>query len=347
MNLYVLRTHYPHWSKYSGYNRLLNFLPKNIKYIEDVVSMDSTDLINDKSIEKDFTNIIKKYSPSSYNLNDFLAEMKLHAYWSSGNDIDIVHYFDGEHGISLFPEFLKKQNNRKKPKIVVTYHQPNEILKDFLIPRILKLADKIIVLCQAQKEFISKYIPEDKIQVIYHGVDIEHYKPAKRSYNPIQPLKCISVGTWLRDYEIIIETAQLLIGRNIEFHVINPELSTDKTLQLYVHKNVSDEALTNLYHTSDLLFLPFKYSTANNVILEGMASGLPVMSNNLESVKEYTGWDNPLIFEKEAKLFANKLIELSQNRSMLKKLSQKSIKRAYALKWSCIAKQYADVYSSL
>ena len=345
MKIYAIRTLYPHWSKYSGYNRLLEYYSNNVRYVEKAIDMGDADFPDVAKLKCYMTQRIKKYVPKSYALNDLVAEIKLFLYWLI-NKVDVVHYLDGEHGIGFFPAMAKKVPLKKNPLIVATYHQPVEILGRLVNQRILDSIDAIIVLCESQRSFLSTFVPIEKIHVIYHGIDADYYHSLDKAGRDECPLKCLSVGSWLRDYDTILDTAGLVVEEGIEFHIINQSLAEDLGENIVLHKNISDAELLQLYQECDLLFLPFKDATANNVVLEGMACGLPILSNNIESLKEYTGEDNPLLLENDSELFAQKLIELNNNPEQLKSLSARSVARAAELSWNNIAGQFEALFAS-
>ncbi|MCW8922219.1 MAG: glycosyltransferase family 4 protein [Gammaproteobacteria bacterium] len=344
MKIYVIRTLYPHWSKYSGYNRLLDFYSKKISFLEKAITMGENDFPKSESLKQYVKDHINDYVPKSYALNDFMAEIKLFLYWLV-NRVDVVHYLDGEHGVGFFPAMANRVPFKKKPLIVATYHQPVEILSRLINQRILDSIDEIVVLCESQRSFLSAFVSKEKIHVIYHGVDNAYYHSIDKSNNVAKPLKCLSVGSWLRDYDSILSTAEHVKGENIEFHIINQSLDDDLGDNVFLHKNISDADLLQLYQECDVLFLPFKDATANNVVLEGMACGLPILSNNIESLKEYTGEGNPLLLDNDPELFAEKLIELKNTPELLSSLSVKSIARASELSWSNIATEFETLFT--
>ena len=338
MKIYAIRTFYPHWSIHSGYNRLLEYYSQQVEWVEKAVAMGDSRGSEINVFRRFIMRLLAKHVPKSYDFNDLVAEMRLFLYWLVCK-VDVVHYMDGEHGIGFFPDMADMVPFKNKPLIVATYHQPVDILSKLVNRRILNSIDLIIVLCESQRKYLSTLVPVEKVHIIYHGVDNEYFHGVTKTYSSGMPIKCLSVGSWLRDYETILKTAELVKGHNIEFHIVNQAMSGDVDSNIYLYKDLTDAELLRLYQESDILFLPFKDATANNVVIEGMACGLAVMSNNIDSIKEYLGDNAQLVLDNQPELFANKLLDISSKPEILEFLSLKSIERAEELSWKNIANE--------
>jgi glycosyltransferase involved in cell wall biosynthesis len=152
--------------------------------------------------------------------------------------------------------------------------------------KVVRQLDHVIVLSPEQKSYFEQYLPESKVSLILHGINIDHYCPSlEEKYE--DKLKCITVGSWLRDYECVLEVARLLVSnRNIEFHLVSAELAEqDVPENVHVYCRLEDAELVRMYQDSSVLFIPLRDSTANNVMLEGIACGLPVVASDLPGVK--------------------------------------------------------------
>jgi glycosyltransferase involved in cell wall biosynthesis len=162
-----------------------------------------------------------------------------------------------------------------------------------------------------------QYLPESKVSLILHGINIDHYCPSlEEKYE--DKLKCITVGSWLRDYDCVLEVARLLVSnRYIEFHVVSAVLAE-------------------------------RDSTANNVMLEGIACGLPVVASDLPGVKAYVPGDEAILVKDNSReKFASALLGLQQNRKRLADMALCARQRALELSWRKIVPQVESVYSGL
>jgi glycosyltransferase involved in cell wall biosynthesis len=117
---------------------------------------------------------------------------------------------------------------------------------------------------------------------------------------------------------------------------------------VFLHSGLSDQDFLRLYQTSDILFMPMEAATANNVILEGISCGLPVLSTDLPSIKYYVpGNEAILIKDNDPAAFAEALLQLSKNRGKLSSMSDLAHKRANELSWEKITLEYEQLYLSI
>ena len=156
---------------------------------------------------------------------------------------------------------------------------------------------KIIVVCdQMKKEFIEVYgIPEERIVVIHNGVDASRFDPRRRLHEgkkvraelkiPSEAPVVLFVGTGFRRKGL--HRLLGLWGRHELPGVYLLVVGHDARLSYYRrrwsrHKKVifagPQEKVEDYYACADLLVLPAIQEAFGNVILEAMASGLPVVT---------------------------------------------------------------------
>jgi glycosyltransferase involved in cell wall biosynthesis len=112
--------------------------------------------------------------------------------------------------------------------------------------------------------------------------------------------------------------------------------------------NISDEELLKLYRQTNLLFMPLKDATANNAVLEGIACGLPVLTTDLVSTREYLDHtDAVFVKNNEEDAFRTHILDLARDRDKCARYGESSRRRALDLSWPNVAKQYEKLYSML
>lgn len=347
--IYAIRTYYPHWGAFTGPHQLIKYLnPDQFKVREKKVPMGNP--IQKISFLKNFfSRSLKKETKSVYGVNDFLAEISvfMHCLFRK---VHILHLLDAEHSLMYLPALFKKfRALRSFPKIIAMFHQPPYLLDSLIDPKIADMTDCILVVSPDQKDYFKRLLPHKRVEIIPLGVETNYFRPLNREKNS-ENFKCLAAGVWLRDYKALMETARILQGHGrFEFHVVTPNLDVPADLNnVFVHSGLSDQDFLGLYQTSDVLFMPMEAATANNVILEAISCGLPVVSTDLPSVRSYVpGGEAILIENNDADAFAEALLDLSKDREKLSRMSELAHKRASELSWENITRDYERLYLSL
>jgi glycosyltransferase involved in cell wall biosynthesis len=229
-----------------------------------------------------------------YNLSSKIAEVN--AILSSfRHPYSILHITYVENHLGILPKFRRYL----PPCLIGTSHQPASWWRlQHSSPEIVSSLDALIVVAKAQVKYFSEFLP-NRVYFIPHGVDIDFFKPDDLSDkgNKNQP-RCVFSGTWLRDLETLSSVIDKVISFNpgIRFDIILPRSKRKNEIlyriarheQVSWHAGISDEQLRRVYQQATLLLLPLLDCTANNALLESMASGLPIVSNNVGGLLDYT-----------------------------------------------------------
>ncbi len=360
----MMKTYYPHWGKHTAFNAFLEYFDKaqfdinmfNIPMGDEIPSA-AVPLLPDfppfpiPLCKKYRRRKIKKEGVREYKLNDFRAETFL--LWSAlFQKIHTVLLIDAEHTLMYLPRWYKSMRFFKKPpKIIAMFHQPPAIIESLINIDIVKQVDHILVVSPTQAEYFQQFLPPERITSILLGIDTHHFKPSNRK-KETGKLKCLGGGVWLRDYEIIFETAKLLEKQNqmdIEFHFVAPgDIGSPDQKNIIFHENIPDEELMDLYHECHLLFLPMQDATANTFLLEGCACGLPVIANDHPSIRAYfPGPEAELVKQRDAETYAQILVRLKDKPQELAQKSSAARKRALELSWENTVKEYQKIFMSL
>lgn len=347
----LIHTDYPHWAKHSGYHQFIRYISSEQFVVEvQVVQMgDEHFPFTNAKLRSYIRDFLRRYGTKAYDLNDLIAEIIVMRKWWSRR-YGLLHYLDGEHSLQLLPFVFRCLTLlRVKPAIIATFHQPPAMLEPYLNTKAVRLLDHIIVLSPEQKCYFEQFLPADKISLMLHGIDVDHYTPGLQQKEK-KRFKCITVGSWLRDYETVLGVAKTLLSyRDIEFHIVSPDLSkNDLPKNVYVHSNLDDNDLVKMYQNSHVLFMPFLDATANNALLEGIACGLPVVSSDLPAVKAYVpGQEAILVKDNNHDQLASALLELHQNRNRLAEMGIHARQRSLELSWQKIVPELESIYSGL
>ena len=320
----------PYHSAYSGYERIIDFINADNVY---------------------HTIKFKKLGKSSY---PFRCLRFISWFYTSVDaektalldDSDVLHHIYGENTFLLsgFRRF------KKDKKIVVTFHQPPERfieIMQFYWKRIVKNADHIIVLSPGQYDFFRKELGREDISLIPHGIDTDYFSPKTNETDSTYSF-CLAVGNHQRDYNTLIEAMKIAapcLPEGFKLIIVSNQLKDVNQENIIIKDRVPDSELLNLYQTASFLVLPLKKATANNVLLEGMACGLPIVTNRMRNIIYYTENQGCLYYSsRDINGLANQVIRLAESKGLREKLGKEARKRAEALSWENIAEKILEIY---
>ena len=238
---------------------------------------------------------IKRLAQKLYDLNEAYS-----SYLVGKNDFDIFHptYYDSY--------FL---NKLKKPLVTTIHDMTYEKLPEYFwaqdpLTRNKRLhterADAIIAISETTKSDLLKYhdVDEDKIEVIYHGIDLETplvYEPVANL--PEKYLLYVGDRSGYKNFYLFIDAVKLLIEKHSELNVIltgggklgiadQELLHRLKLTEKVKHVNVNDEQLNYLYHNALLFVYPSLHEGFGLPVLEAFKASCPILLSNTPCFKE-------------------------------------------------------------
>lgn len=200
----------------------------------------------------------------------------------------LYHFFYAENDLRLSSRFRPRFNNR----IVASFHQPPEYLDTHVEDkRYIQGLDAAVVVSRYQIPYMSRFLPEDRIFCVPHGVDADYWRPDSSVEKWDQPT-FLFVGFWLRDVDMFAATVKRAaeIGLSARFRVVTfaeHRQHFEGLPNTDVLSVIPDEDLLSEYRRAHAIFLPLKFATANNAILETMSCGTAVITTQSGGVVEY------------------------------------------------------------
>ena len=342
-------TRYPHWGGRSGYTQLVHQLDqRRFRAIAHGASDSDADLARWLTpIRPWLGRFIQRGRMPWYKLSDLNAEMAALAGCLRGR-FDIVHFLDGEHSAQFLPRLVRTWR-LSRVRTVATFHQPPEIARHVVNPDLLRWLDHIVLVSPSQLPFFQPHVPRDRLHVLLHGVDAGFFHPAPRP-NATDRIRCITAGHWLRDWHVFESVASALAGDDgIAFDVVtNRKVDFRHLPNVTIHSGIDDSALASLYRSADVLFLPLVQSTANNSLLEGIASGLAGAITDLEAVRAYLpDGEALLVADNQVDAFVAALRRLRQDVELRHELGRRARARAEALAWPRLIRRYEEFYAGV
>lgn len=303
------------------------------------------------------------YTTKFYSQNNLVSELRALT-WKPFTG-KIIHILYGEDNLGILARVRGHPNNR----IVVTIHQPMSWWEEngLNLKKLLGPVDALIVLSSTEAKHFSEALNKP-VHFVPHGVDVNFFSPVEseksRQIEPKQDiLHCVFVGNWLRDFSTLYAVLIKLNNSNIRVHfdIVTPEnarrsledqISLNKIVELKnvtLHRNVSDDDLRKLYRQSALLLLPLIESTANNAILEAMACGVPIVTNETAGIGDYTSAAYAVVtLRSRADMMADAALHILTNIQIRKNMSEAARQTAVnTYSWDRIAAKVSQIYDSL
>ena len=229
---------------------------------------------------------------------------------------------------------------------------------------------RIVVSESMKREFIRHYGDAAKsIIVIPNGVDLKRFNPANR---PVyrdrirqkhgiyrsDPVLIFAGGDWERKgVPYIIEALRLLLSPNVKLFISG---SGDEKFysQLAELKQVRERIIfvsgsSNLweyYAASDVFVFPTIYEPFGLVIVEAMASGLPVITSRVAGAADVIidGVNGLLLRDpSDVSDLAAKIELLLSNARLGKTMGVRARKAAEKLSWDAVAEKTLEVYNRI
>jgi len=224
----------------------------------------------------------------------------------------------------------------------------------------LKKSKKIIAISNSVKEDVIKYynVPEEKIHVAYSGVNLEEFNPdnRKKYREEIRQKHGISPNDILllfvgnpydrKGLEFVIRALSKIKQKNVKLLVSGRDepgrfqkLVNEIGLNDRVYFRVGLSTDINKYFSAaDIFVLPSLYETFGLVVIEAMASGLPVVVSSSEFVgaaELIEDGKNGLILKspKDSEDIAEKLKFLIESENVRKQIGIEANKKAGKYTW--------------
>lgn len=292
-------------------------------------------------------------------------------------------YYKAQKKIPLYDLYLIANQNlsflKVKPKIVVCHdlvHQvcPRNLLyrgiSKFLFSG-LKEAEIVIAVSKSTKEDLKKIysIPEDKIIVIYEGVNHKKFKLGEKS------LEIYKKFHLSHSYKYLLHISSETPNKNVEglikafykvkekYKISNlkllkagvPQYRRDRKKILKLVRKlgleediiflgyISSEDLAKLYRMATLFAFPSYYEGFGLPVLEAMACGTPVITSNTSSLPEVVGDAGIMVNPRDIDGLTEAIYQVLINEKTRKEMIKKGLDRAKVFSWEKTAQETLKV----
>lgn len=204
---------------------------------------------------------------------------------------DITHLFYGE--MTVIPVAYPKS---RKSKTVITLHL-NVDEKPSWFKKMLPGFDGIVVLStQQQRRLKEKYGLESVF--IPHGLDkpeFEYVMPKSETGAEFNrgAVNVAMIGNNYRDFRLLERVVDFVEknGRDILFHIVGMPADEKKIFRKYksvrVYGRLDNDEYFTLLSECDYNFMPLKFATANNTLLEAQSLGISSILPAITGITDY------------------------------------------------------------
>lgn len=328
---------YPHHGEYSSYHRLLAYA-------------DQADQVVDASLPGFMYQ--KVLNPRGWTQTWWRA-MKERSAWAMANrqDAEWMHYLYPENGCFRGVELRKGGT-----KVALTCHLPKDAFLGAgknrrAFREVLTASDALIVMSPDYVDFYQSMAPRARVEFIPHGIDVHYFRPPEGGREPAGRLQILTVGNMLRDFETLAKVINLAAARGMEWEFkvlalrdrldgLERSLTAEGRGLARLLCGVSNEELRELYRECHLLYLPLLDATANNAVVEAMASGLPMLLSDFPATRAYAGESAEYLSSRDVDEAFTAISNMATGSGRLRELSAGVRKRAEEqLAWEVIAKR--------
>ncbi|MEO0139531.1 MAG: glycosyltransferase family 4 protein [candidate division WOR-3 bacterium] len=280
------------------------------------------------------------------------------------NGFDIVH-IHGQVAPTLPILALKYSNSIN----VITFHaayRKNILAKTFkpYIKGYFSRINGFIAVSPAAIEPILKHFGNIDYRIITNGVDVEKFNPNKKPLQHLMGYKNILfVGRPepRKGLRFLINAMTIILSKvpNARLIVVGsgPLLGYYKSLvpeeikdRVLFEGAVDSDVLPRYYRSADVFVSPATRSESfGMVLLEAMASGVPVVATNNEGYRYVVkDGENGLLSEPENEVdLANKIIRVLTDENLRQRLISNGLETAKRFSWKNIAKEVEGYYLEL
>jgi L-malate glycosyltransferase len=236
-----------------------------------------------------------------------------------------------------------------------------------LIKFIWKKADAVVSNSEGLKDLALKSKPDQKIDIIHNGTDIQNFKPDDNIKNKEKFIVTLggSRVAARKGIRYLIEAVRELSQKYPQIYVtIIGEGSEKESLENLAEKlkikdkinflgwvdyKVEYKKIASYYQEASVFVLPSLNEGMSNAMLEALASGLPILATDTGGTRELVqdGENGFIIKMRDSKDIADKIEILIKDENLCRRMGENSRRKAESMSWEKVAGEYNDLYKKV
>ena len=223
---------------------------------------------------------------------------------------DLIETF--AHPNTTLLSFLAKQRGLAR-RVLVSHHatgsaHKRNVFPGYILP-VLRRMDAHLAVADAQRRYLVDIarLPEDRVHLVYKGIDADQYRPARAGERedarrrlgiPEKGVVLMAVGSLkpIKGFDVLIRAAApvlksradarlMLVGDGIDRAMLERLASECGVGDRVVFAGLRDD-VDVILRGADALVLSSRTEALPTVVLEAMATGLPVVATDVGGVVE-------------------------------------------------------------
>ncbi len=198
----------------------------------------------------------------------------------------------------------------------------------------------VVVPSQSLANDVKTYCSKPPIKVVYNSVDLDFFKPANKKIFERRTVICVGTLNKRKGHQYLLHAIKQVLDEitDVNFLIIgrgHEEQNIKKLAQeLDILGNVTfidfitEEQLPLYYSSSEFFVLATLYDSFGIVFAEAMACGIPVVSTNIDTLKEVVDGCGILVEPKNPDQLAKAMLRLLKNEKLRQELSKKALVQA-------------------
>lgn len=336
-------------NEYKYLTEQINCLVCHAKIIPSIVRKENVELV-------ELNKIILEYKPDI--IHSHLFEAEIISRWKLIENLKyITHCHDN---MKQFRNFSFKTLISKE--LITNFYE-----KQILLKRYKNCNNHFITISKDTEQYFKKTLPRSlsgNIRTLPNAINFHRFNNSEKinhELNKNEFVKLISVGSLVdkKNQIFLVDVVKVLHFKNykVQLDLLGDgqnKISIEKkiheyNLQEYIFLRGNVSNVEDYLHESSIYVHSATYEPFGLVLLEAMAAGLPVVcldgKGNRDIIEQSK--NGFMIFEQNAELFAEKIIELIENKELYQTMSSYAVE--FARKYDI--KEYVDkllvIYNSL
>jgi len=211
------------------------------------------------------------------------------------------------------------------------------------------------------QELIHIGVPRDRIRVIVNGVDLQEFTPGVASRQKLNLPENVNLGLFAGDIRTPRKNLDSVLHALVQVPSLHlavvgstdgspfPQLAADLGISERVHFLGYRRDIAEIMRAVDLFVFPSRYEACTLVLLEALASGLPVITATATGGAELVTPESGIVLPDSDNVdaLAAALSSLVSDRTLMQQMGQAARAVAEQYSWSTMAQTYMDLFEEL